>query len=128
MLKFTGFSSAKTKYSACCSSAVSSIIGIWIVCVSGLPAVKFKVCVTKVKSFASAVLKGVPFTTKSTEPVVGLTRFKTKFKVPAFSSTVTKLEAIEIFASKAAVVNSADFTVVMALSFKSSTTFGRSAT
>ena len=39
----TGFSRLKTKYSACCSKAVSFIIGILIVCVNELELVKFNV-------------------------------------------------------------------------------------
>ncbi|MCY1238182.1 hypothetical protein D3C86_1292150 [compost metagenome] len=56
--------------------------------------------VANVKSFESAVLNDAGFKTKSTEPVAAAARLTTKFKVPASSLTVTKLEAKDKVALK----------------------------
>ena len=121
----TGFSKLKTKYSACCSKAVSFIIGILIVCVKELELVKFSVWVANVKSEAFAVLNGLVLTTKSTEEVVGLTKLIVKLSEPAVSLTVTKFDAKATLGTP--VVKVEVWIVVKALLLKSSTEFGNKA-
>ena len=75
-------SKLKTKYSECCSSKLSSIIGIVIVNVAGDDSVINIVCDAKIKSELSAVLNGADFTTKSTKLVAGFAIFNTKDNVP----------------------------------------------
>ena len=115
-------SKLKTKYSECCSSKMSSIIGIFTVNVAGDYSVMKIVCDANVKSALSAVLNGADFTTKSTKLVAGFAIFNTKDNVPWFSFTVMKLDAKEILGF--AVVKIPNCVVVIPLSFKSSTVFG----
>ena len=82
ILQKNALSKLKTKYSACCYSKLSSIIGIFIVNVAGDDSVMKIVCDANVKSALSAVLNGADFTTKSTKLVAGFAIFNTNDNVP----------------------------------------------